>query len=179
MCVLTVFHARWRRGLLLAAVVLLGFGQQGWSRTPRLPEAFVARVTHVHDGDTLWVRPQEGGQPVKLRLEGVDAPEICQPGGEQARDALAAHLGDLPVHVRTRQLDRYGRPLARLTVGDDDVGTWLVLRGYAWSYRYRDSDGPYAMEELLARTLRRGVFASQNPQEPRTFRRQHGPCRQP
>ncbi|MDP3310892.1 MAG: thermonuclease family protein, partial [Polaromonas sp.] len=46
-------------------------------------------VTRVSDGDTLWVRPAAGGKPLKVRIDGIDAPEICQAGGRAARKALA------------------------------------------------------------------------------------------
>ena len=42
---------------------------------------YEARVTRVFDGDTLWVQPLDGGRYRKLRLDGLDAPEICQSGG--------------------------------------------------------------------------------------------------
>ena len=45
-------------------------------------------VTYVIDGDTLYVRPVEGDKTVNVRIDGVDAPEICQVGGQQVRDAL-------------------------------------------------------------------------------------------
>lgn len=166
----------WWRAISTALIVAL-VGSYAQARGGDVPQEFLARVVHVHDGDTLWVEPEEGGPRIKLRLDGVDAPEICQAGGEASRDALARHLQDQPVQVRTRHLDRYGRPLARLKVEEGDVGAWLVREGHAWSYRYQNSNGPYAMEELLARALRRGLFA-QPSEEPRDFRRRHGPCPQ-
>lgn len=39
-------------------------------------------VTYVIDGDTLYVRPVEGGTTVNVRIDGIDAPEICQVGGQ-------------------------------------------------------------------------------------------------
>ena len=41
-------------------------------------------VTHVSDGDTLWVRPAGAGAALQVRLQGLDAPEICQEFGSQA-----------------------------------------------------------------------------------------------
>ena len=54
--------------------------------------AWQGKVTRIVDGDSLWVRPAEGGAPVELRMDGIDAPEICQSGGQAARKALAARL---------------------------------------------------------------------------------------
>lgn len=145
----------------------------------RSPDSFDAIVMHVHDGDTLWVKTLDGAQRLKLRLEGLDAPEICQDGGLASRDALAGVLAERRVEVHTRRRDSYGRPLARVVVDGEDVGAWLVHQGHAWSYRYRNSEGPYAREESLARAKDRGLFADPTAEEPRHFRRRHGPCRQP
>jgi hypothetical protein len=38
-------------------------------------------VTHVRDGDTVWIQSIHGGQTHKVRLQGLDAPEICQAWG--------------------------------------------------------------------------------------------------
>jgi micrococcal nuclease len=146
---------------------------------PRFGEAYEARVTRVPDGDTLWVKPLVGGTYRKLRLDGVDAPEICQDGGTAARDVLARRLLEQTVTVTERRRDDYGRALARLKHRGDDVAGWLVSEGWAWSYRWRHSDGPFAFEEVLARKDRKGIFASAGAEEPRAFRKRHGPCPMP
>ena len=165
--------AAWRVLLAATACVLLSTGSiaapaRGWQ----------GQVTHVTDGDTVWVRPARGGAPRKLRLRGIDAPESCQPHGAVARRALAARLHDQPVRVRGRQRDDYQRLLARVsTPADPDVGAWLVAQGHAWSYRQGRRAGPYAREEAQARAAGRGLWALPGAMEPRLFRRSHGPCR--
>ena len=143
------------------------------------PMVYEARVTRVFDGDTLWVQPLDGGRYRKLRLDGLDAPEICQSGGEASRDALVARVLRQVVTVRERSRDDYGRALVRLQHEGDDVGAFMVLQGQAWSYRWRHSEGPFAQEERLARTQKKGVFAAPSPEPPRDFRRRHGPCPRP
>lgn len=140
------------------------------------PKVYEARVTRVSDGDTLWVQPLPEGRYRKLRLDGLDAPEICQSGGEAARDALAAQVLRQVVTVYERSQDDYGRALVRLQVAGGDVGAGLVQQGHAWSYRWRHSDGPYAEEEAQARAQKKGLFAEADPELPRDFRRRHGPC---
>lgn len=140
-------------------------------------EEFDAIVTRVSDGDSVWVRPADGGTPRVLRLLGIDAPERCQAYGPQARDALARQVLGQPVRVHATGPDRYQRLLARLgTQAVPDVNGWMVLQGHAWSYRLRDASGPYDGEEGQAREARRGLWARSAPQEPRAFRRAHGPC---
>ena len=72
-------------------------------------QAWLGVVTHVSDGDTVWVQPLQGGEAHKVRLLGIDAPEICQPWGPQSRAALHAALQGQVVEVRARTRDSYGR----------------------------------------------------------------------
>jgi micrococcal nuclease len=137
-------------------------------------QALSGVVTRVADGDTLWVRPL-GGKPVKVRLQGIDAPERCQAWGEQARAALESRVLHRQVAVRTRAYDDYQRAIAHVELNGEDVAAWMVREGHAWSYRYRRSPGPYAAQEQQARAARRGLFA-QPAVEPRMFRKTHGPC---
>lgn len=139
-------------------------------------KAFAAIVTYVSDGDTLWVQPDAGGAARKLRIDGIDAPERCQPGGEASRTWLAQRVLHQRVSVALRRSDVYGRGLARLGLAGQDVGADMVRSGQAWSYRWHRDSGPYAAEERLARQSRAGLFAAPHPELPRDFRRRHGPC---
>lgn len=160
------------------------------------PVTFTGVVTHVSDGDTLWVRPAGGavtgdkvgakgpagaGDAVKIRFQGIDAPEICQSGGAAAQAALKARVLRQTVTVQSSRFDDYGRMLARIDVGTtqgaDDLGAWMVSQGHAWSYRYRNSPGPYAAQEQAARAAKRGVWAVPGAIEPSVFRKQRGSCR--
>jgi endonuclease YncB( thermonuclease family) len=139
--------------------------------------SFEGVVTHVTDGDSLWVRPASGGAPREVRLQGIDAPEICQAFGGAARDALAAHVLHRHVAVNSRARDSYQRALGRISVNGQDLGAWMVGRGYAWSYRFRRNAGPYAAQEAQARNARLGLWAHGPAMEPREFRKRHGSCK--
>ncbi len=132
-------------------------------------------VTHVTDGDTLWVRSSHG-ESHKIRLDGIDAPEICQTYGVVSRDMLTAQVMGKLVHVKVRRLDSFGRSLAHVSLHGQDMGAWMVSRGGAWSYRYRRDPGPYAHQESQARSQRLGVFADAQAERPRDFRLRHGSC---
>lgn len=163
--------AVWVVGVLCMACVSLA--------RARPDQVYEARVTKVSDGDTVWVQPLAGGAARKLRFLGLDAPEICQAGGQAARDALARRVFRKVVTVRQGPLDDYGRGLAHLTHEGQDVGGWLVATGQAWSYRWRHSDGPYRTQEAQARAAGLGLFADPQAERPRLFRRRHGPCERP
>jgi micrococcal nuclease len=158
-----------KTGLLVAAMALAVQGASAAS--------FAGVVTRVSDGDTVWVqRLDRPGRPLKLRLRGIDAPEICQAGGEASRDALALRVLRREVNVDTAARDDYGRWLSTLAVDGDDVAASMVADGQAWNSRWRGAPGPYAREEARARAARRGVFADPAALEPRQFRKLHGPC---
>ncbi|MES3002108.1 MAG: thermonuclease family protein [Pseudomonadota bacterium] len=133
-------------------------------------------VTHVTDGDTLWVRSRGSDPGVQVRLQGLDAPEVCQAFGAQARDALAAHVLHKPVTVSIKARDVYRRSVGRVSLNGEDLGAWLVLNGYAWSTHYQRRAAPYARQEAAALGARRGLWASASPVEPRIFRKRHGSC---
>lgn len=139
-------------------------------------EVFSGRVTHISDGDTLWVRPDAGGAARKLRLDGIDAPEICQAGGESSRAALVQHALHQRVLVSVRRHDGFGRPLARIRLNGVDLNAQMVRSGQAWSYRWRRNPGPYVAEEAHARQSGQGLFATGQPELPRDFRKRNGSC---
>ena len=137
---------------------------------------FVGVVSHVTDGDTVWVRPVSGGPPQQVRIDGIDAPEICQPYGTEARAALSARILNRRVTVAPRREDQWRRIVARVKVGRDDVGGWMVAHGHAWSYRFRRDLGPYARVEARARAAQVGLWRTGAAETPRDFRVRHGSC---
>lgn len=160
-----------RRALLLAASALLLPGLAAAAR-------YEALVTHVTDGDTIWVqRSGRRHEAEPIRIADIDAPESCQAFGREARDALAARVLHRRVFVATRARDEYDRSVARVKLGEEDVGAWMVGQGYAWAYRFRKRASPYQGQEAAARAARRGLWQSARPEVPREFRQRHGSCR--
>jgi endonuclease YncB( thermonuclease family) len=139
-------------------------------------ETFVGVVSFVTDGDTLWVQPARGGATRKLRILGIDAPEICQAGGEASRNALIYLALRQRVSVTITRQDVYGRGLARIQLGDQDLGAQMVRSGQAWSYRWQKSRGPYAREQAFAQQSHLGLFSGGQALNPKDFRRRHGSC---
>ena len=134
-------------------------------------------VLRVVDGDTLVVAPSEAGRaPITVRIEGIDAPEICQPHGAEARQAMSEMVLQQPVKLVAKAHDEHGRMLARVLKGELDVGDRLVRDGHAWSHRYKWDKGPYVAEERMARTLGRGLHGKGGAVMPREFRKAHGSC---
>ena len=166
----------WLALALLATCCIAG-AQPSTAAAPHR-DRWLGAVTYVVDGDSVRVRPLQGGKPVSVRLDGIDAPEICQTGGDTARDALTRRVLGRQVVIEGKSRDDYDRLLARIMLDGDDVGARMVKDGHAWSYRYRGSAGPYAAQQRLAESARRGMFADAGavPVYPAAFRKQHGTC---
>ena len=137
---------------------------------------FRGTVTHVTDGDTLWIRPAAGGAPVEIRLLDLDAPEGCQSYGPESKTALRTRLLNQPVRVRTQGLDDYRRQLARVEHRREDIGGWMVRQGHAWSSSFQGRPAPYAKLEAQARQERKGLWSLPGALDPRTFRKRFGRC---
>lgn len=140
------------------------------------PHTWSGVVTWVVDGDTVHVRATPNAEPRSVRIQGIDAPESCQPHGPVATRALKDMVLGRTVLVATTQQDDYGRDLAVLHQGREDVGQRMVSAGHAWSYRFKKDPGPYAAQERQARQMRSGLFIDTAAEYPGKFRRRHGPC---
>ena len=136
-----------------------------------------AWVSWVIDGDTVMVVREGQHEPVKFRIEGIDAPETCQPGGVEARDALIRLALRKSVQVVDHGHDTYGRQIGRLSVGGEDLGAEMVRSGMAWAYSFRTGRGIYASLQRQAKKQKVGVFAVPNEaMSPPVFRKFHGTC---
>ena len=96
-------------------------------------QTITARVVGVHDGDTLTAMTDDKRQ-LKVRLHGIDAPELGQPFGQASKRALSDMVFGKQVTLHTTGTDRYKRTLARVTVGDIEVEAQVIATGHAWNY---------------------------------------------
>lgn len=143
-------------------------------------QVWAGQVITVVDGDTLVLLKNGEQAPVKLRIEGIDAPEICQSGGAQAREALTRLAWRQSVVVRLQGQDSYGRQVGRVSVQGLDVGAELVRSGQAWASQFRTGKGPYAHLQRQAQHQKIGLFsAKQKAMPPSMFRKFHGSCHAP
>jgi micrococcal nuclease len=163
--------------LLLALLVAAGvpaLGQAQKNQKPA-PKALQGLVSHVSDGDTLTLQvPNQA--PMQVRLRDIDAPEICQPWGEQAQRALSELALNKVVTLQVSARDSYGRTIGAVLVDDLNVSRFLVENGHAWSTRSRWDQGPLVKEEKMARALTRGLHAQGGAVQPWEWRRTRGAC---
>jgi micrococcal nuclease len=134
-----------------------------------LPPAAVAAVTapdsalsmvvsHVHDGDTLFLTDSAGTE-LKVRLIGIDTPEL-RPAAEcyavEARDYLRQLAPDgttLRVSADAEPLDQYGRSLFYLwTESGDFINLRLVAEGYGTTLNI-EPNSAYRSQLVVAEQL--------------------------
>jgi micrococcal nuclease len=140
-------------------------------------ETWTGWVSWVMDGDTVLLVREGQHEPVKLRIDGIDAPETCQPGGVEARDAMIRLALRKSVQVLDHGRDSYGRQIGRLSMDNVDLGAEMVRSGMAWAYRFRTGKGPYAGLQRQAQKQKIGLFAApETAMSPPLFRKFHGTC---
>jgi endonuclease YncB( thermonuclease family) len=169
---------------------------------PEEPDTDTLRVPvlRVFDGDGFLTRiPVRNREfEVAVRLGFIDAPEIGQPGGTEARDFLAQIIGgqwvDLAILMKMDtggSLDRHGRIVAvpylrrsssifsrvvgkhqRNAYASRNVELEMVLNGWAWVLdRYCPSQRYFdALED--AQRNRRGIWARDDNIHPWDFKKQ-------
>ena len=86
------------------------------------------KVVGVADGDTVTVLSAKNKR-YKIRLQGVDAPELRQAFGRQSKKSLSDLVFGQPVRVQLQGKDRYGRWLGKVLVAAPRCTCrWPVLR---------------------------------------------------
>ena len=132
------------------------------------------RVEMINDGDTVTCLDTEGRR-VRVRLLGIDAPELDQPKGRESRAALVAKLTGGLVRVEGDARDQHGRLLGTLRLDDRDLNREMVAEGWAWAFTGFAEDSDLIAAESAARRARRGVWADPQPLPPRQWRELHPP----
>ncbi len=138
--------------LAAAALYLLGAGL-----CCAADQRYTARVVHISDGDT--VKLDVGDRRYLFRLTEIDAPELDQPFGHEAKHALARLVEDETVTVRESGTDSYGRALGHLYLDGRDINAVLVSEGSAWVYRQYLKDESLLTREQGARVAKLGLWA--------------------
>lgn len=100
---------------------------------PVSAQALNGTVVAVSDGDTITIR-SEDGRKLKIRLYGIDTPEIQQAYGDKAKDLTHKAVYGKKVGIRPIDTDRYGRTVAIVYVNGQSVNKYLLQEGYAWVY---------------------------------------------
>lgn len=136
-------------------------------------------VTRVVDGDTLIANCNQ--TELRIRLCGIDAPEMRQSDGQGSKQFIEKLIQDYGsrVSIVPVSVDLYGRTIAEVFF--DPLGTPLLVQGESLrngqSYLYLQylescpSHDLMSKENATAQSEQRGVFANPNAVKPWDFRR--------
>jgi endonuclease YncB( thermonuclease family) len=136
------------------------------------PTAIEVPVLKVFDGDgfrtkialrQLTGNPNDPAEVDAIRFGFIDAPELEQRGGREARDFLTALIGgrnvwiDILLKMDTgKSVDRYGRVVAVAYLGDRypaltrNIEIEMLLNGWAWLLeRYEPASGEFGRTRIM------------------------------
>lgn len=184
-------HRRGPACLHVTAVLCLMLGACGGSADPAGLAATCSAstdsrwlrgtVSAVHDGDSLTLNTASGKE--HIRLQGLDAPELAQPFGPSARQALSQLTLQQAVRVAYLELDGYERVLGQVFTDHClDVNLQLLQSGMAWFYKAYacELEHPrrtrYAQAEALAKAQQWGLWRQSAPQAPWIYRNGEDPA---
>jgi endonuclease YncB( thermonuclease family) len=134
-------------------------------------QALTGRVVGITDGDTLTVLVSR--QQVKVRINGIDAPESGQPFADSSKQNLARLAFQKEARLECHTKDRYGWQVCKVWVQPSDcpscgltldVGHAQILAGMAWwSREYAkeqtpEDSGRYESAEDEARKRKLGLW---------------------
>ncbi|MCB2141137.1 thermonuclease family protein [bacterium] len=135
-------------------------------------DVIVGKVVGVADGDTITVL--ENRTQYKIRLYGIDTPESHQDFGNRAKQFTSDLVYGKQVRVVTKDIDRYGRIVGMVYVGDVCVNESLVESGMAWVYRKycrMETCGSWLDLESQAMDGDIGLWSHPNPVAPWEYRK--------
>jgi micrococcal nuclease len=129
------------------------------------------KAISIMDGDTFKLLTTDN-QQVKIRLNGIDAPEKGQDYSKNSKDFLAKRLQAAPIRVVAKGKDKYGRIIGDVYTGNGQlVNLELVKAGLAWHFLKYSHDPQLAAAELEARQHKTGLWQQPEPIAPWDYRK--------
>jgi len=126
------------------------------------------KITRVIDGDTFIFTTDSA--IIKVRMQGIDAPELHQFYGQESKQFLLKFRG-IPGTIFKYKIDKYGRSVAMLYIDTVNINLLELHSGQAWYYyQYYKSKAFYDAEQI-ARSQRLGLWHYSNPIPPWIFRK--------
>lgn len=162
-------HRRTRGWFALAAWLLMA-----------VPTAYAAElhgtVVKVYDGDTITLLDAARRQH-KIRLSGIDAPELKQAFGRVSRQHLADQVAGRTVVIEWTKRDKYKRIVGKILLDGRDINITQIEAGLAWHYKKYASEQNlgdrerYARAEEHARAARLKIWQENYPVPPWDYRK--------
>jgi hypothetical protein len=143
------YHCQW-----ITALCLVGLVASTHAGTHQIE----GRIVGVHDGDSITLLDAENRQH-KIRLDGIDAPELGQPFGRVSKQRLTELLANREAVAECGKTDRYRCEVCRVLVGGADAG---LEQSQGWP-------------GLVLQALRQGTATRSTASSTPTRKRRHEP----
>jgi endonuclease YncB( thermonuclease family) len=148
--------------LLLILVLLVSF------HNPPLV-TITGKVVKVVDGDTFDVL-DSSFKTIRIRMNGIDAPEKKQAFGEASRKQLASLCAGKLVRIVKYSTDRNKRWIADSYVDGISLSHRIIEEGMAWHFVKYSSDTTLARLEQQARAKKIGLWSDPHAIAPWDYR---------
>ncbi|EBD1833919.1 thermonuclease [Campylobacter upsaliensis] len=171
--------------LVIAIIVLFFSLNQSLSFNAFLPQDFkeqnlekelTGKVSKVIDGDTIELlaktskeNPYNHITKLKIRLYGIDAPELKQAYGKEAKEFLSALVLKQEVSLIIENKDKYDRFVGTLFLKGQDINKEMVKNGYA--HAYESFSKKYLAEQADAKMFKLGLWQDEKAVKPSEFRK--------
>ena len=130
-------------------------------------------VTYGYDGDTFIL--QADNQYHRIRLASIDAPELDQPYGLEAKRVLSKLVYNKSVIAQVIETDKYGRKVAKVYAENKNASRYMLEHGAAWHYGYfnifSEEFEQYQYLEQTAHKNRIGLWQQPTPTPPWVWRK--------
>lgn len=153
------------RILLLFSFIVLA-SCNGNNNSKAETDSDIGKVVGIIDGDTYDIL-LDGHKTVRIRMEGIDAPEKGMPFYRKAKK----HLSDLcfgkTIRLEIRDTDRHGRKVAFSYLEDGtELSHEMIKAGLAWHFKKYNSDDDLAKLEIEAQNAKIGIWSTEKPMSP-------------
>jgi len=128
------------------------------------------RVIKIVDGDTYDILIN--GKQLRIRMDGIDAPERGQPYSKISKEYLGRLCDGETIRLEIKSKDRFGRTVAKSWVsGNRELGAEMIRAGMAWHFKKYSDDIRLGRLEQQARQERVGLWADPKPIAPWDYRK--------
>ncbi|EAJ1956722.1 thermonuclease [Campylobacter upsaliensis] len=141
-----------------------------------LEKELTGKVSKVIDGDTIELlaktskeNPYNHIAKLKIRLYGIDAPELKQAYGKEAKEFLSALVLKQEVSLIIENKDKYDRFVGTIFLKGKDINKEMVKNGYA--HAYESFSKKYLAEQADAKMFKLGLWQDERAVKPSEFRR--------
>lgn len=134
-------------------------------------EGITGKVISVIDGNTIEFQTADN-EVFKFVLSGIDAPELNQEFGQEAKKFLEKLVAGEEAVITIEGKDRLGNRVGTLKYGKDkDPRAELLEKGLAWTAE-KNPKPEFEILKEAAKSHEKGLWEQPNPTPPWTFRRQ-------